>query len=112
MTVQAVAGESVTLFGDFYSAGALADPDSITLDITYGSVLGMLPDAAGPFAYSGASGSVPGQVWRTGTGQYAFTWQVPAGAAAGDYVANWTFTLGGIPSVSYTHLTLPTIYSV
>src|ERR1019366_3844438 len=36
-------------------------------------------------------------VWRAGTGRYAFTWQVPAGAAAGDYVANWTFTLGGIP---------------
>ena len=37
----------------------------------------------------------PGQVWRTGTGQYAFTWQIPPGAPSGDYVANWTFTYGG-----------------
>lgn len=95
--VQAVAGGSVTLFGDFYVAGVLADPDSVTLDITYGSVLGVEPDVAGPFSYSGASTDTPGQVWRITAGAYAFTWQLPSSALAGDYVANWTFTLDDVP---------------
>jgi len=96
MTLQAVAGGSVTLFGDFYAAGVLTDPASVTLDITYGSVLGMAPDVAGPFAYSGASSATPGQIWRIGTGQYAFTWQLTTSQVTGDYVANWTFESDGV----------------
>lgn len=96
MTVQGIAGQSVTLDADFYVAGALANASAIQLDITYGSVLGFGPDYAGPFTFIGAESFAPGQVWQTGTGQYAFSWSIPPGATSGDYVANWTFTFAGV----------------
>jgi Phage tail protein len=92
----AAAGLPWTLFLDFTNeaTGLLADPDSVTLDITYGQEIGFVADYAGPFYYSGAASPVPGQVWRIATGRYAFIWQVPPGAATGVYVANWTCVFG------------------
>lgn len=92
----AVAGQPWTLYLDFFDeeGGTLADPISVTLDITYGTEIGFVPDVAGPVTYSGASVSTPGQVWRTGVGQYAYTWYIPAGMLQGVYVANWTCPYG------------------
>ena len=92
----AVAGQPWMLSLNFWNenAGALTDPATVQLDITYGQEVGFVADSAGPFTYSGASTPTSGQVWRTGTGQYAFIWNVPAGAAQGVYVANWTCTYG------------------
>lgn len=75
--------------------GALVDPTSVQLDITYGAVFGVLPDFAGPFSYTGASSPTPGQIYRLGAGQYAYDWTIPASAAAGVYVANWTMGYSG-----------------
>jgi hypothetical protein len=92
MTVQGTAGMPVTVIGEFIAGGMLADADAVQLDITYGSAVGLVPDVAGPFTFQGASSSTPGQIWRVSTGEYACTWQVPAGTETGDYVANWSFT--------------------
>jgi hypothetical protein len=94
---QATAGLPYTLYLDFYeeNGGTLADPDAVTLDITYGQQIGFVPDVGGPFMYSGASSPTPGQIWRTGVGQYACMWSVPVGSATGVYVANWTCRFGG-----------------
>jgi hypothetical protein len=91
------AGQPYTLTLSFYdeSSGSLADPSSVQLDITYGEEIGFVPDIAGPFTYQGASSPTVGQIWRTGAGQYAFTWQIPASAAQGVYVANWTCLYSG-----------------
>jgi hypothetical protein len=88
----AMAGQPWTLDLNFYdeNSGALTDPATVQLDITYGQEVGFTPDVAGPFSYSGASSPAPGQIWRIGTGQYAFIWMVPASAPQGVYVANWT----------------------
>lgn len=89
-------GQQYTAYLDFYNeqSGALTDPSAVALDITYGGELGLVPDAAGPFYYSGSSVPVGGQVYRLGTGQYACTWNVPVNAPPGAYVANWTCTYG------------------
>jgi hypothetical protein len=88
---QAAAGQTWVLYLNFFNeeSGVLTDPDTVQLDITYGQEVGLAPDVTGPFTYQGSGVSVPGQVWRTGTGQYAFAWSIPAGAARGVYVANW-----------------------
>ena len=88
----AQAGQSWTLTLEFWNeqSGALTDPDGVTLDITYGSEVGFVTDVAGPFTYTGATGPAQGQVYRAGTGTYAYQWQVPAGALQGVYVANWS----------------------
>lgn len=93
----AVAGQPWTLFLDFYDevTGALTDPVTVQLDITYGEQIGFVPDVAGPFTYSGAVSPSSGQVYRLGVGQYAFLWNVPFAAAQGVYVANWTGQYGG-----------------
>ena len=90
-------GSNVTLLLSFYdeTSGSLTDPDSVTLDITYGTEVGLVPDTAGPFTYYGSASAVPGIVYRTGTGQYAFIWSIPAGTEPGVYVANWTCTYDG-----------------
>lgn len=75
--------------------GDLVDPTSVQLDITYGSTFGMGPDFAGPFSYIGASVPTPGQIYRTGVGLYNYDWPIPANAAAGVYVANWTMGYSG-----------------
>ncbi|WP_052432819.1 phage distal tail protein [Streptacidiphilus carbonis] len=92
----AVAGQPYVLYLNFYNeeSGTLTDPTNVTLDITYGSEIGFVPDTAGPFTYQGASSPTPGQVWRTGVGQYACTWYIPASTAQGVYVANWTCPYG------------------
>lgn len=77
------------------STGGPADPSAIQLDITYGAELGLVPDAAGPFTYMGASAYSSTQVWRISEGSYAFAWNIPAGVLPGVYVANWTCTYGG-----------------
>ncbi len=93
------AGSTGTLYLDFYDegSGALADPASIELDITFGEVVGSAPDVAGPYTYQGASSQplTPGIIWRIGTGQYACQWAVPAGTPAGVYTANWTCVYSG-----------------
>lgn len=95
----ATAGSSWTLYLDFYDevTGALVDPSSVQLDITYGEQVGFVADVAGPFTFQGSGSAVPGQVWRIGVGQYAFTWNIPAGSPQGVYVANWTCSYGGNP---------------
>jgi len=104
----AVAGQPWLLYLDFWdeTSGALIDPDGVQLDITYGQQVGLAPDQAGPFLYQNASSSTPGQVWRTGTGQYACTWQVPANAPAGVYVANWTCQYEGYSFLGVENFTL------
>lgn len=96
MTVTAMAGTTADLTLLFYneSTGILTDPSTVQLDITYGSVVGAVPDYAGPFTYAGASLPSSTAVYRTGTGQYAFNWPIPANAPGGVYVANWTTTYG------------------
>jgi Phage tail protein len=84
--VMATAGMPVTLAGDFTAGGSLTDADAVTLTITFGATLGIVPATAGPFTLAA------GQITQTGTGTYAFTWQVPASAETGAYVANWAFT--------------------
>lgn len=88
----ATAGQPWALYLNFYQeeAGTLVDPASVQLDITYGEQIGFTPDVAGPYTYQGASSPTSGQVWRTGVGQYAATWNIPQGAPMGVYVANWT----------------------
>ena len=63
-----------------YESGALVDPAAVTLDITFGGQAGLVPDVAGPFQWNGSSAPAPGTVWRTGTGQFTFWWQVPTAA--------------------------------
>lgn len=94
---QATAGSPWILYLNFYNetTGLLADPATVQLDITYGEQIGFAPDVTGPYAYQGASSSTSGQVWRIGVGQYACTWDIPATAAVGVYVANWTCVYGG-----------------
>jgi Phage tail protein len=77
------------------NTGLPADPASVELDITYGLPVGFAPDVAGPYYYTGASGPVAGEVYRTGVGQYAFSYQVPWDAYGGVYVASWTCSYGG-----------------
>jgi hypothetical protein len=93
----AQAGQPYQLNLSFYNenSGALTDPSSVTLDITYGQQLGFVPDVAGPFIYMGSSTPGPGQIWRKSVGQYAFIWNIPAGSAQGVYVANWTCLFNG-----------------
>jgi hypothetical protein len=85
-------GSTWTLSLEFFNeeSGTHTDPDTVQLDITFGQAVGFVPDIAGPFFYSGASVNTPGEIWRTGTGQFSFSWLVPATAQTGDYVANWT----------------------
>lgn len=96
MTITATPGTAVTLTLSFFNetAGVLTDAASVVLDITYGTEVGLSPDVAGPFSYLGASAPTPGQVYRTGVGQYAFVWQVPVGSPSGVYVANWSCGFG------------------
>lgn len=97
MTVQTSPGATAPLNLSFFNqatGGVLADPSSVTLDITYGTAVGLIADYAGPFPWTGASSPIAGQVYRTGTGLFAFQWQVPPGTAAGVYVANWTCVYG------------------
>lgn len=95
---QAVAGFPWTLYLDFFDevSGALVDPASVQLDITYGQEVGFAADVTGPFTYQGASSPTPNQVWRIGTGQYAYIWYIPIGTAQGVYVANWTCHYGSV----------------
>lgn len=92
----AVQGQPYYLLFSFtdYETGALADPTTVQLDITYGGAVGQTSDYAGPFMYSGASVAAPGVVWRISTGLYAFWWPVPVTALPGVYVANWTSVYG------------------
>jgi hypothetical protein len=75
-------------------SGVLTDPTAIQLDITYGGVVGSVPDFAGPYTYQGASSPTVGQVWRVAAGSYRFDWTIPPSAPAGVYVANWAVTYG------------------
>ncbi len=90
-------GQVYTCLLYFYNQanGALTDPSSVQLDITYGNTLGSgAPDSAGPFTYSGASSPTPGQVYRIGVGEYAYQWTIPGNAPGGVYIANWTMVYG------------------
>lgn len=80
-------------FTDFLT-GSPVDPDSLTLDVTYGQSAGVVPDVAGPFTYSGASSEASDTIWRTGTGTYVFRWDIPQGTLPGVYVATWTSVYG------------------
>lgn len=96
MTVNATAGTTTTLTLEFFdqSSGILVDPTSVQLDITYGSVVGAVPDVAGPFTYQGSSAPSSIQVYRTGVGQYAYQWPIPLSGPDGVYIANWTCVYG------------------
>ena len=93
----AQAGQPWVLVLEFYDeqSGALTDPDGVTLDITYGSEVGFVPDTGGPFTYTGSPVPAQSQVYRTGIGQYAYVWQVPDNALQGVYVANWSVLYEG-----------------
>jgi hypothetical protein len=93
--VQGTAGLAFVLEGNLEVDGVLTDASAVTLDITYGAPYQAVADFAGPFTWSGAMSRVAGEVWQAGTGQYAYTWQVPGSAPSGVYVATWTFTEGG-----------------
>ena len=77
-----------------YESGSPVDPSALQLDLTYGEAAGLAPDVAGPFTWVGNTSAVADTIWRTGVGQYSFWWQIPANAAPGVYVANWTATYG------------------
>lgn len=96
MTVQGTAGLAVILEGNLEISGTLTDAATVQLDITYGAPYQAVSDYAGPYTWAGATAPAPGQVWHAGTGQYKFTWQVPAAALTGLYVATWTFTASGV----------------
>ena len=90
-------GQAYYLFFEFreFPAGPLVDPVTLTLDLTYGEEVGIAPDVAGPFTYSGATTDTINTIWRTGTGEYVFWWQVPtAGLLPGVYIANWSTSYG------------------
>lgn len=89
-------GYPITLGLNFFNmqSGALTDPTAITLDITYGNEVGLVPDYAGPFTYTVGNTNQPGLIYRIGVGQYACVWQIPGTAQSGIYVANWTCTYG------------------
>lgn len=93
-----VPGQPYYLYLDFYdeSSGVLTDPSTVQLDITYGSAVGLVPDFAGPYFYTGGSSAVAGTIWRLAAGQYAF-WFDPGtlDLVEGVYVANWTCTYSG-----------------
>jgi hypothetical protein len=80
-----------------YSTGMLANAAAAQIDITYQGLAGSVSDVpgGGPFYFTGATSSTPGQIWTTGTGLYSFAWAIPLSAPSGAYVANWTFTFGG-----------------
>jgi hypothetical protein len=81
-------------FLDFQS-GSPVDPASLQLDITYGLEAGIAPDVAGTFTYAGASAEATNTIWRTGTGEYTFMWDVPtSGILPGVYIATWTSIYG------------------
>ena len=98
-----------TLYFDFYDyvSGQLVDPVSVQLDITYGDYAGLVPDYAGPFTYTGASVAAPGTLWRIGTGQYGYQWEVPATIIPGVYTANWTTVYGADPDTFLTPENFP-----
>lgn len=102
MTVTATAGQTVTLQLAFYnqSSGILTDPTAVQIDITFGSVVGVVPDVAGPYTYQGSAVPSSTQVYRTGTGQYALDWQIPLATPGGVYIANWTCTYGSTGGTS------------
>jgi hypothetical protein len=79
-----------------YQSGALVDPITVQLDLTFGSSIDLGgTEVAGPFVYTGASAAAANTIWRTGEGAYSFMWgNVPADALTGAYVANWTTTYG------------------
>jgi hypothetical protein len=91
-------GQPFILSFDAYSfeGGALVDPTAVTLDITAGGYVQLVPDYAGPFTYQGADPTMAasGVLWRDGVGQYSFQWAVPGSIPAGVYTANWTWTYG------------------
>jgi hypothetical protein len=89
-------GSPITLTFEFtnFESGTPTDPSQLQLDITYGGPVGNASDYAGPFQYAGASMPLDATIWRTGTGQYSFLWNVPLTALPGAYVANWTSTYG------------------
>jgi hypothetical protein len=96
---------TLTFQDDSSGTAVLADPSALQLDITYGSMFGTgAPDFAGPFSYSGASGPTPGQIYRTGVGQYRYDWTIPASASGGVYVATWTITYGGIKQQGFENI--------
>lgn len=101
-------GVVATLSLEFFDAstGILTDPTSVQLDITYGSAIGMVPDFAGPFPYSGASSPTPGQVYRTGVGLYAYQWAIPSTAMGGVYVANWTSVYSDDTFMAFENVTI------
>ena len=98
MTVSGTAGTIVPLTLNWYNEenGLPDDPITIQLDITYGSVFGIIVDTSGPFTYQGLSTPSSAQIWRVGIGNYMINWQAPVGLETGDYVANWTVTYGSI----------------
>lgn len=102
MTASGTAGTTCTLLLDWFNQenGTLTDPAAIQLDITFGSVYPTVPDVSGPFTYQGQQGGPgPTQVYRLGTGLYAFDWQIPPNVEPGVYVANWSVTYGAPSNV-------------
>ncbi len=97
------AGQTANLQLQFYNddTGVLTDPDGVQADITYGTSTSTPGDSShdvpsgGPFVYSGASASTPGQVWRVTTGVYQLDWPIPTAIDSGVYVANWAITFSG-----------------
>jgi hypothetical protein len=98
MTVYSI-GQTIPWQLQFYNqqSGALTDPSAVSMSISYGD---SIPDGSqaisggGPFAYSGASVSTSGQIWRVTTGVYQLDWIVPTGIVSGVYIANWLATYG------------------
>lgn len=90
----AVPGEPYFTLFQFldFESGALTDPTSLTMQITYGDT-GMV--VAGPFTYAGGSSAASSSIWRTGTGTFEAWWDVPgSNLADGVYVASWTAVYG------------------
>jgi hypothetical protein len=92
-----IPGQAFTLTLNFFDSvsGVLVDPTgAITLDITYGSMVGLVPDTSGPFTYAGGSTPSTTNIYKVSTGVYALNWVVPQTAQQGVYVANWSVVYG------------------
>ena len=92
-----------------FEGGDPVDPVGLSLDITYGGYVQLVPDYAGPFVYQNADPTQagPNVLWRTDVGQYTFQWQVPASIPAGVYTANWTWTYGDDTFLAAENFTVP-----
>lgn len=86
MSTTAVQGQTVTLTGEFFQAGALVDPSGVTIEIK-------APDGTVEVAATSAG------VTHLATGIYQFLWLVPVAAPVGNHVVTWLGNAGALSDI-------------